>query len=305
MTAAPGCRQGFRPLSRRRRRRHPLPHLSGHTRPRDRSSPAAPSRDRYARYTEEGAPYADNMQRLLRKFETARTWCPPAAGQRGQADKYGVIYYGSTSPAMDEAIHMIEAGRHSLDRLRVRASRSIRACRASSPTTDFVFVVEQNRDAQTALADRQRVQHRSGAAGADPALRRHADHRTLHRRRDQRASRRAQGHAAAQGGVHDLSRQAKIPPSRPAEERARLYAPRLRGLDLDAVRGLRPRLDHRRHHRRLLRALRRAASGGEDFRHRLLVEDARPISSAIRTASTRCTAACRRCSPARTSPTAA
>src|SRR5213594_1072427 len=34
------------------------------------------SRDRYARYTEEGAPYADNMQRLLRKFETAKDLVP-------------------------------------------------------------------------------------------------------------------------------------------------------------------------------------------------------------------------------------
>jgi len=38
--------------------------------------------------------------------------------------------------------------------------------------------------------------------------------------------------------------------------------------------GLRPRFDHRRHHRGLFRAFGRAAQGGEDFRHRLLVEDA-------------------------------
>ena len=41
------------------------------------------SRDRYARYTEEGAPYADNMQRLLRKFETAKGLVPrPVRAQR-------------------------------------------------------------------------------------------------------------------------------------------------------------------------------------------------------------------------------
>ena len=34
------------------------------------------SRDRYARYTEEGPPYVDNMQRLLRKFETAKNLVP-------------------------------------------------------------------------------------------------------------------------------------------------------------------------------------------------------------------------------------
>jgi hypothetical protein len=40
------------------------------------------------------------------------------------------------------------------------------------------------------------------------------------------------------------------------------------------VRRLRPRLDHRRDHRGLLRAVDRAASRRQAFRHRLLVEDA-------------------------------
>src|ERR1700751_163858 len=72
--------------------------------------PRGPSRDRYARYTEEGAPYADNMQRLLRKIETAKSLVPrPIRKNADKPTKYGVIYYGSTSPAMNEAIHMIEA----------------------------------------------------------------------------------------------------------------------------------------------------------------------------------------------------
>ena len=54
------------------------------------------SRDRYARYTEEGAPYADNMQRLLRKFETAKGLVPrPVRRDAGKPSKHGVIYYGS------------------------------------------------------------------------------------------------------------------------------------------------------------------------------------------------------------------
>src|ERR1700738_273146 len=81
-----------------------------------------PSRDRYARYTEEGAPYADNMQRLLRKFETAKDLVPrPLQANSTEPTNYGVIYYGSTSPAMDEAIHIIEARGHSLNPLRGRA----------------------------------------------------------------------------------------------------------------------------------------------------------------------------------------
>src|SRR6516164_2084361 len=45
------------------------------------------------------------------------------------------------------------------------------------------------------------MRHRSGAAGADPALRRHTDHRAIYRSRHRRASRRAERRAAAQGGV--------------------------------------------------------------------------------------------------------
>jgi 2-oxoglutarate ferredoxin oxidoreductase subunit alpha len=107
------------------------------------------SRDRYARYTEEGAPYADNMQRLLRKFETAKDLVPrPLQANAAKPTKYGVIYYGSTSPAMDEAIHMIEARGHLLNRLRVRAFPFHSSVTSFVADHDFVFVVEQNRDGQ-------------------------------------------------------------------------------------------------------------------------------------------------------------
>ena len=107
------------------------------------------SRDRYARYTEEGAAYADNMQRLIRKFETAKDLVPrPLQANAGKSTKYGVIYYGSTSPAMDEAIHLIEARGLSLDRLRVRAFPFHSSVTSFIGDHDFVFVVEQNRDAQ-------------------------------------------------------------------------------------------------------------------------------------------------------------
>jgi 2-oxoglutarate ferredoxin oxidoreductase subunit alpha len=107
------------------------------------------SRDRYARYTEEGAAYADNMQRLIRKFETAKDLVPrPLQANAGKPTKYGVIYCGSTSPAMDEAIHLIEARGLSLNRLRVRAFPFHSSVTSFVGNHDFIFVVEQNRDAQ-------------------------------------------------------------------------------------------------------------------------------------------------------------
>src|SRR5215472_1808534 len=107
------------------------------------------SRDRYARYTEEGPAYADNMERLLRKFETAKDLVPrPLQANADKPTKYGVIYFGSTSPAMDEAIEMLEAKAQYLDRLRVRAFPFHSSVTSFIAEHDFIFVVEQNRDAQ-------------------------------------------------------------------------------------------------------------------------------------------------------------
>ena len=108
-------------------------------------------RSRYARYTEEGGPYADNMQRLLRKFETAKSLVPRPVRHNAAGDRqvrYGAIYYGSTSPAMDEAIHMIAARGTPLDMLRVRGFPFHQDVDDFIADHDFVFVVEQNRDSQ-------------------------------------------------------------------------------------------------------------------------------------------------------------
>jgi 2-oxoglutarate ferredoxin oxidoreductase subunit alpha len=110
------------------------------------------TRDRYARYTEEGGPYVDNMQRLLRKFETAKNLVPrPVRRDAGKPTRYGVIYYGSTSPAMDEAMAELGARGHQIDMLRVRGFPFHQDVADFVADHDFVFVVEQNRDAQLRL----------------------------------------------------------------------------------------------------------------------------------------------------------
>jgi 2-oxoglutarate ferredoxin oxidoreductase subunit alpha len=107
------------------------------------------SRDRTARYTEEGGPYVENMERLLKKFDTAKSIVPrPLRCDSGTATRYGVIYYGSTTPAMDEAIALLEAGGNRLNRLRVRAFPFHHDVVDFVAEHDIVFVVEQNRDAQ-------------------------------------------------------------------------------------------------------------------------------------------------------------
>jgi 2-oxoglutarate ferredoxin oxidoreductase subunit alpha len=89
------------------------------------------------------------MQRLIRKFETAKDLVPrPLVANAEKPTKYGVIYYGSTSPAMDEAVHMIEARGHAVDRLRIRAFPFHSSVASFVADHDFVYVVEQNRDSQ-------------------------------------------------------------------------------------------------------------------------------------------------------------
>ena len=62
--------------------------------------------------------------------------------------KYGVLYCGSPPPAMGEAVHTIEARGHALDRMRIRAFPFHSSVNSFVADHDFVFVVEQNRDAQ-------------------------------------------------------------------------------------------------------------------------------------------------------------
>ncbi len=107
------------------------------------------TRDRYARYSEDAGVYRDNMERLLRKFDHARSIVPaPRLTEAAQATRLGVIYYGSTSPAMSEALELLaERGVH-VDALRIRAFPFADAVAEFLAAHDTVFVVEQNRDAQ-------------------------------------------------------------------------------------------------------------------------------------------------------------
>jgi len=107
------------------------------------------SKDRYARYTEEGTAYVENMQRLLRKFDTARDLVPgPVIEKAAQPTRAGVLWYGSSGAPMAEALAALETRGVFLDRIRVRAFPFADAIAEFIAEHDRVFVVEQNRDAQ-------------------------------------------------------------------------------------------------------------------------------------------------------------
>jgi 2-oxoglutarate/2-oxoacid ferredoxin oxidoreductase subunit alpha len=107
------------------------------------------TKNAYATYSEAGPDYVYNVQRLLRKFETAKGIVPqPVLRKAKQKTKFGVLYYGSTSPAMSEAIEALEAEGVHVDTLRIRAFPFPDSVADFIADHDQCFLVEQNRDAQ-------------------------------------------------------------------------------------------------------------------------------------------------------------
>jgi 2-oxoglutarate ferredoxin oxidoreductase subunit alpha len=107
------------------------------------------SKNRYARYSEEGPDYVDNMQRLLHKFDTAKRLVPqPEKRAAREATKFGALYFGSTTVAMEEALEALEARGIHLDTMRVRGFPFADEVADFIADHERVFVVEQNRDAQ-------------------------------------------------------------------------------------------------------------------------------------------------------------
>ncbi len=107
------------------------------------------SHDRFAKYSEAGGVYVDNMQRLLRKFETAKKLIPaPVRRDAKQKTKYGALYFGSTSPAMREALEAFDAQGIHLDAMRLRGFPFADEVINFVAEHEQVFLVEQNRDAQ-------------------------------------------------------------------------------------------------------------------------------------------------------------
>ena len=107
------------------------------------------SRNPQAMYSEAGADYIYNMERLLHKFKTAETMVPqPVFRKAAEPTKLGIIYYGSTTPAMREALDVLEANGDHVDAMRLCAFPFPDSVREFIATHDKVFVAEQNRDGQ-------------------------------------------------------------------------------------------------------------------------------------------------------------
>jgi 2-oxoglutarate ferredoxin oxidoreductase subunit alpha len=108
--------------------------------------------DEHAGYTEDGATYARNMDRLLRKLDGARALLPEPvaeAARPGQTARVGILAFGTTHHAIVECRDQLLA-EHGLatDYLRVRAFPFHASVGPWIAAHERVYVVEQNRDAQ-------------------------------------------------------------------------------------------------------------------------------------------------------------
>ena len=107
------------------------------------------SRDEYATYTEEGPPYERNMERLLRKFETAKSYVPgPQVYNHENQHDHGIIFYGTSTQSSEEAIDLLKHKGIPLDAMRIKSFPFNKTVEEFIEAHDKVFVVEQNRDAQ-------------------------------------------------------------------------------------------------------------------------------------------------------------
>ena len=107
------------------------------------------SHDAFAGYTEDGRINADNMMRITKKFKKSLKFLPKSIRKKAKKDtNIGLIYFGSTSVAVDEANGILEDQDYAVDLLRIRSFPFGRGISTFIDDHDHVIVMEQNRDAQ-------------------------------------------------------------------------------------------------------------------------------------------------------------
>lgn len=107
------------------------------------------SRDEYATYTEDSAAYQRNMDRLIRKWNTAKDMVPaPQVYQKKNNSKYGIIFFGTSTYSAEEAMDILKEEAVIVDALRLKSFPFNKTVEDFVNSHDKIFVIEQNRDAQ-------------------------------------------------------------------------------------------------------------------------------------------------------------
>ena len=103
-----------------------------------------------ARYSEDEHDYKEILDRLRKKFETARKYVPKPLVEITRGVKTGIICYGSSYEPVREARDRLRAAGLRTNHLLIRALPLTSEIRDFLAEHDTVYLVEQNRDAQMA-----------------------------------------------------------------------------------------------------------------------------------------------------------
>jgi 2-oxoglutarate ferredoxin oxidoreductase subunit alpha len=122
--------------------------LPGNRHPRAAYFARGTGHDENARYSEDSEVWHDLLDRLKRKYQTARQYVPEPVIETSPEAQIGIISFGSTEPAIEEArAHMAEKGIVS-DFMRVRALPFTEHSGEFLRQHKRNYVVEMNRDGQ-------------------------------------------------------------------------------------------------------------------------------------------------------------
>jgi 2-oxoglutarate/2-oxoacid ferredoxin oxidoreductase subunit alpha len=102
----------------------------------------------YAGYSERPDDWEHNLERLHRKFETARQYVPAPVIDKVAGAKVGIISLGSNDPAIFEARDRLTASGVETSYLRLRALPLTAGVREFIDQHDQIFIVENNFDGQ-------------------------------------------------------------------------------------------------------------------------------------------------------------
>lgn len=107
------------------------------------------SHNEYSAYTEDSSVYLAGMERLLTKWNTARSLVPgPRTKIRDPENGIGVLFYGTTTHAAYEAVSRFSKRGLKINTMRVRAFPFQEEVIEFINDHETMFVIEQNRDAQ-------------------------------------------------------------------------------------------------------------------------------------------------------------
>lgn len=101
-------------------------------------------------YSERSHDWVQNMDRLRRKFDTARTLVPRPAVDYDATKKIGIVSFGSNDPAIQEARDLLAAQGIETNYLRVRALPLNQEVKDFVHNHERIYVVENNFDGQLA-----------------------------------------------------------------------------------------------------------------------------------------------------------